>query len=108
MLRRCPFTFNVFIASFHAAIVCITFQGKFDEARSLFARALAIREKALGPDHRYVGQSLNNLANVWLTMVRADRNWMCVGACENEVSNNRVEHSLMRFSSLDQRIFYLV
>jgi tetratricopeptide (TPR) repeat protein len=31
----------------------------------LVRRALAIREKALGPDHPEVAESLNNLANVY-------------------------------------------
>ncbi len=31
---------------------------------TLFRRALAIREKALGPDHPDVAQSLNNLAGL--------------------------------------------
>jgi CHAT domain-containing protein/tetratricopeptide (TPR) repeat protein len=36
--------------------------GKYAEARPHFRRALAIREKALGPDHPDVATSLNNLA----------------------------------------------
>jgi tetratricopeptide (TPR) repeat protein len=34
--------------------------------RSRCSRALAIREKALGPDHPDVASSLNNLGNVYL------------------------------------------
>ena len=37
-------------------------QGRFSEALPLAQRALAIREKALGPDHPGVAESLNNLA----------------------------------------------
>lgn len=37
-------------------------QGNYDEAEPLFTRALAIREKALGPEHPDVASSLNNLA----------------------------------------------
>ena len=33
-------------------------------AQSFFQRALAIRERALGPDHPEVAQSLNNLAGL--------------------------------------------
>jgi CHAT domain-containing protein/tetratricopeptide (TPR) repeat protein len=36
--------------------------GRYAEAEPLYKRALAIREKALGPDHPHVAQSLNNLA----------------------------------------------
>ncbi len=45
----------------------IAFQvrGKHTEAEGLFKRALAIREKVLGANHGDVGQSLNNLANVY-------------------------------------------
>ena len=37
-------------------------QGKYAEAEPLYQRALAIREKALGPEHPDVANSLNNLA----------------------------------------------
>jgi tetratricopeptide (TPR) repeat protein len=39
-------------------------QGKHDEAEPLYERALAIYEKALGPDHPYTATSLNNLARL--------------------------------------------
>src|SRR5712671_6523173 len=38
-----------------------TNQGRHADAEPLYKRALAIREKALGPDHRDVAQSLHNL-----------------------------------------------
>jgi Tfp pilus assembly protein PilF len=44
------------LASVHAG------QGDFAAARPLFERALAIREKALGPKHPDTATSLNNLA----------------------------------------------
>jgi Tfp pilus assembly protein PilF len=37
-------------------------QGDFAGARPLYERALAIREKALGPEHPETAASLNNLA----------------------------------------------
>ena len=37
-------------------------QGNYAAAEPLYRRALAIREKALGPDHPDVATSLNNLA----------------------------------------------
>ena len=40
-------------------------QGRYAEAEPLYKRALAIREKALGPDHPDVGTSLNNLAELY-------------------------------------------
>jgi CHAT domain-containing protein/Flp pilus assembly protein TadD len=43
------------------------FAGKYDEARPLAERALAIREKALGPDHRDVAASLNTLGTLHLS-----------------------------------------
>ena len=39
-------------------------QGRYADAEPLHKRSLAIREKALGPDHPDVAQSLNNLAAV--------------------------------------------
>ena len=38
--------------------------GAYDEARQLFERAIAIREKALGPYHEDMAQSLNDLGYV--------------------------------------------
>ena len=46
-------------------------QGRYAEAEPLYQRALAIREKALGPDHPDVGTSLNNLAALYF----AQRDW---------------------------------
>jgi len=40
-------------------------QGQYAQAEPLYNRALAIREKALGPDHPAVFQSLNNLAALY-------------------------------------------
>ena len=37
-------------------------QGQYAQAEPLYKRSLAIREKALGPDHPDVATSLNNLA----------------------------------------------
>jgi Tetratricopeptide repeat len=36
-------------------------QGRYGEAEPLYLRSLAIREKALGPDHPDVATVLNNL-----------------------------------------------
>ena len=44
-------------------------QGKLDEAEPLYTRSLAILEKALGPDHPDVAQSLNNNAELLRAMV---------------------------------------
>ncbi len=40
-------------------------QGRYAEAEPLYKRALAIVEKALGPDHPQVATSLNNLAELY-------------------------------------------
>ncbi|CAN0448690.1 unnamed protein product, partial [Laminaria digitata] len=37
-------------------------QGKYAEAKPLYERSQAIREKVLGPEHPEVAQSLNNRA----------------------------------------------
>src|SRR5262249_47616791 len=39
--------------------------GRYAEAEPLYKRTLAIREKALGPDHPDVSTSLNNLAQLY-------------------------------------------
>ncbi len=39
-------------------------QGKYAEAEPLYQRALAIWEKALGPEHPNVATSVNNLADL--------------------------------------------
>jgi tetratricopeptide (TPR) repeat protein len=40
-------------------------QGRQADAEPLYKRALAIRERALGPDHPDVAQSLNHLADLY-------------------------------------------
>ena len=40
-------------------------RSNYEEAEPLYQRALAIWEKALGPDHPDIGNSLNNLANLY-------------------------------------------
>jgi hypothetical protein len=40
-------------------------QGRYADAEPLLKRSLAIREKARGPDHADVAQSLNNLASLY-------------------------------------------
>jgi tetratricopeptide (TPR) repeat protein len=45
----------------------------FAAAEPLYRRSLAIREKALGPDHPDVAQSLNNLASLLLATNRLDK-----------------------------------
>jgi hypothetical protein len=38
--------------------------GRTSEAEALYRRALAIREKAFGPDHPYTAETLDGLAKV--------------------------------------------
>ncbi|CAN0398781.1 unnamed protein product, partial [Laminaria digitata] len=45
-------------------------QGNYAEAGPLYKRSLAIREKALGPEHPDVAMSLNNLAELFRAQVR--------------------------------------
>ncbi len=40
-------------------------QDRYAEAEPLYQRSMAIREKALGPEHPDVAQSLNNLAGLY-------------------------------------------
>jgi tetratricopeptide (TPR) repeat protein len=46
-------------------IVKLYGEGKYSDAEPLCMRALAISEKALGPDHPDVAKSLNNLASLY-------------------------------------------
>ncbi|CAM9878567.1 unnamed protein product, partial [Laminaria digitata] len=39
-------------------------QGDYTEAGPLYKRSLAIKEKALGPEHPSVATSINNLAEL--------------------------------------------
>ena len=48
-------------------------QGRYAEAEPLYKRALAIREKALGPDHPDVAPCLNNLARLYTTRAGTPR-----------------------------------
>src|SRR5262245_576288 len=49
----------------NAEILRLYHAGKYADAVPLARRALAIREKALGPEHPEVGGSLNNLASLY-------------------------------------------
>ena len=42
--------------------------GKYTEAEPLYKRVLAIREKALGPDHPHVASVLENMAELYKEM----------------------------------------
>ncbi len=48
-------------------------QGKDAEAEPLYQRSLAIREKALGPEHPDVATSLENYAAILRQTARADQ-----------------------------------
>ncbi len=45
--------------------VTLRTQGRYADAEPLYKRSLAIREKALGPDHPDVASSLNNLGSLY-------------------------------------------
>jgi tetratricopeptide (TPR) repeat protein len=48
----------------------LTERARYSEAEPLYRRALAIREKALGPDHPNTAESLNNLAGLYRSQGR--------------------------------------
>jgi serine/threonine-protein kinase len=56
--------------AFNSQGLLLTVQGRHEEARQEYERALALREKVLGPDHPMVTPSLNNLGNVFEEMGR--------------------------------------
>ena len=45
-------------------------QGLYADAEPLYKRSLAIRDKALGPDHPDVADSINNLAELYRAQAR--------------------------------------
>ncbi len=47
-------------------------QGRYAEAEPLYQRSLAIREKALGPEHPHVAESLENYAALLRQTARAN------------------------------------
>ena len=47
-------------------------EGKLQEAERLYTRSLAIREKALGPGHQDVAESLENYASLLRKLQRND------------------------------------
>ena len=47
-------------------------QGQYAQAEPLYKRSLAIREKALGPDHPDVATSLENMAALYRKTNRAE------------------------------------
>ncbi|MDX6611115.1 MAG: hypothetical protein QOD75_301 [Blastocatellia bacterium] len=49
-----------------ALVVKLVKEGRYDEAKSSAAKALAIRERILGPEHEYVADSLINLSEVYI------------------------------------------
>ena len=55
-------------------------QGRYADAEPLFKRALAIQEKALGPDHLDVANSLNNLAKDYWERGRYEDADQCTNA----------------------------
>jgi serine/threonine-protein kinase len=56
--------------AFNSQGLILTVQGRYEEARQAYERALALREKVLGPDHPMVTPSLNNIGNVLEEMGR--------------------------------------
>jgi eukaryotic-like serine/threonine-protein kinase len=48
----------------HNAAVNLNYQGKTDQARAYYLRALSLREKLFGPDDFRTGATLNNLADL--------------------------------------------
>jgi class 3 adenylate cyclase/tetratricopeptide (TPR) repeat protein len=57
---------------FHRCGVYLWRRGEYSVGELLCTRALAIRERALGPDHPDVGRSLSSLGNVYVLQGRYD------------------------------------
>jgi serine/threonine-protein kinase len=61
--------------AFHTLASLLTSQGRYPEAWELLTRAIALRQKVLGPEHPEVSASLNNLAVVAWWMGRYEEAW---------------------------------
>lgn len=61
------------VLNYDPAALSTAFQGKYVEAEPLYEGSQAIREKALGPDHPAVAESLNNWAALLEKQVKAVR-----------------------------------
>ena len=57
-------------------------QGRFTDAESLFKRALAIYEKALGPDHPWIANCLVGLATIYTRQGRYHEAELLLTACD--------------------------
>lgn len=71
-------------------------QGKYAEAGLLYERSQAIREKALGPEHPDVANSLNNRALLLYQQVKIlrkpEKMWWC--PVDVAVHNNRADRGM--------------
>lgn len=47
-------------------------KGQKDEAHALYTEALGLRKQELGPDHPFVGETMNSFANLLVSMNKAD------------------------------------
>jgi CHAT domain-containing protein len=85
-------------------------QGRYAEAEPLSKRSLALREKALRPDHPDIGQSLSILAELYLVQrdwVRATDFWrrstaLTVRRAQNGLANGDPQLSAKGKSEVDQ------
>ncbi len=59
------------VASIYTGLALVyKFQGRYPEAEPLYQRALELRQRLLGEDHRDVANSYNNLAALYLSLKR--------------------------------------
>jgi class 3 adenylate cyclase/tetratricopeptide (TPR) repeat protein len=67
LIKQWGFEFPEGARLLNQAGVYLKARGRYTDAKSLYERALAIREKALGPEHLDVAESLHNLASLYRT-----------------------------------------
>jgi len=65
LVQQFGFEFVEVARLFNRAGLYLVARGRYAEAEPLYQRALAISEKALGPEHPNVANSLNNLAALY-------------------------------------------
>lgn len=86
-----------------------TFQGMYNRAKEFYARSLAIREKALGPNHPDVAQSLNNLGLLLKLQVGACRIVpKCIFHVDHVMLSHRALLSEKKTHAIDKGILSVV
>ena len=81
------------------------YQGQYAQAEPLLLRALSIREKALGPEHREVAASLNNLATIYHALEKKDTKQVAIALQVNPFFINQYKIAANNYNK--EQLFYI-